>query len=180
MRDLLVCRPCQKVACLTSLGRLYVAAVLPLQQARACRWDELHQVSNSCGNPQLKVECEWRLGMQEQLAATIKSASLADTPENGIAMCYSLALSDRSHELFAQTKIVTQRLQQEWSLLPTTAIDARIAMLQKTSQFVEVNEGAKVVQEIKHLFAGNQQPVCHKPHHTRSCNCSHSRPWASS
>lgn len=129
------------------------------QWTDACRWDELHQVATSCGNPQLKVECEWRLSMQDQLAATIKSASLGDTPENGIAACYSLALSDRSHELFAQTKIVTQRLQQEWSLLPSTAIDARIAMLQKTSQFVEVNEGAKVVQEIKHLFAGNTQPV---------------------
>lgn len=124
------------------------------------RWDELHQVSTACANPQLKVECEWRLSMQEQLAATIKSASLADTSDNGIVMCYSLALSDRSHELYSQTKIVTQRLQHEWSLVPSTAIDARIAMLQKTSQFVEVNEGAKVVQEIKHLFAGNTQPVC--------------------
>lgn len=164
VRDPLICHPGQSAACLSSTRKPQVAAILPVQQAHACRWDELHQVSNSCGNPQLKVECEWRLGMQEQLAATLKSASLADTPENGIAACYSLALNDRSHELFSQTKIVTQRLQHEWSLLPATAIDARIAMLQKTSQFVEVNEGAKVVQEIKHLFAGNPQPVCIPPH----------------
>lgn len=116
-------------------------------------------MSTGCSNPQLKMECEWRLGMQEQLAATLKSAPLADSPENGIVACYALALSDRSNELVAQLKVVTQRLQHEWSLLPDTAVDARIAMLQKTNQCVEVGEGAKVVQEIKHLFGGNPQPV---------------------
>lgn len=63
--------------------------------------------------------------------------------------CYALAISGRQSELNAHLSSAMARLQHEWSLLPPCDINAKIAMLQKANQWVEVSDGAKVVQEIK-------------------------------
>ena len=109
----------------------------------------MHHVATSCSNPQLKVECEWRLGLWDSLTQTIKSTQLAETPANAMVTCYALAISGRQSELAAHLTSAMARLQHEWSLLPPSDINAKVAMLQKANQWVEVSDGAKVVQEIK-------------------------------
>jgi hypothetical protein len=122
-----------------------------------CRWQDLHQVAQNCGNPQLKVECEWRLGLWDSLTQTIKSTQLAETPANAMVTCYALAINGRQSELSAHLASAMARLQHEWSLLTPSDINAKIAMLQKANQWVEVSDGAKVVQEIKRCTMNSMQ-----------------------
>jgi hypothetical protein len=125
--------------------------------AACCRWSDLHHVATNCGNPQLKVECEWRLGLWDSLAQTIKSTQLSETPANSMVTCYALAINGRQAELQAHLASAMVRLQHEWSLLPPSDINAKVAMLQKANQWVEVSDGAKVVQEIKRCTMNSMQ-----------------------
>jgi hypothetical protein len=115
-----------------------------------CSWDELYSVAMVCQNPRLSLDCQWRLGLWDDLRHSLAHPNFQENTETSIVKAYSLIRSAPDVDnIDHQLQRIAQHIKDEWTMLPPHCINPKIAVLQRMHQMSEVDESFKIVSDIR-------------------------------
>jgi hypothetical protein len=79
----------------------------------------------------------------------LKQPSCQENTETSIIQACALVLAHGFDNIDHQMRRIAQHIQSEWRLLPPHCINCKIALLQCMQQMCEVDEGLRIVRDIR-------------------------------
>ena len=135
-------------------------------------------MAKQCHNPRLALDCQWRLGLWEELHRALAAPTFPENTTTGIIKAYDIVrVNPTADNVEHQLARIRMHLQDEWTLLPPHCINPKVAVLQRMHQMSEVDESFKIVRDIRR-HSENGVPVRPPPSPcVHQCHVLATRQW---